>query len=333
MDTLVPKLLNYVDLMNAFLKEFNSLPKIRLEGDNYFNRHRFFNSLPRDSFSAYEKYFHFLEFLHTESLSNYLFFHKGTPYYWMGLCTFYFNDFQSSSFFIDASVSEDIASGKRIKSNTPGMLFLQANPDKPAQAGKRLVEYIEARIQSCINYYIDLTANIQIAHLTIDKIRHSFLKKNLLLKNRHMRSLSTTFLSFMLEWDYLNRLLNIVPHISSIEPFYMHLFKGCILLESLLKNNPIQRPVKTKLCNILQELKPILFLPHINGFGSIDLKEIIKDIKKSPKTLYDAFIFSGRIRNSVSHNIAWSVKLNSSQFQKLHFFISSACLHTINCLY
>jgi len=41
-----------------------------------------------------------------------------------------------------------------------------------------------------------------------------------------------------IEWDYRSTLIELRPGDGTAEPFFIHLFRGCVLFESLLKANP-----------------------------------------------------------------------------------------------
>jgi hypothetical protein len=66
-----------------------------------------------------------------------------------------------------------------------------------------------------------------------------------------------------IEWDYRSTLIELRPGDGTAEPFFIHLFKGCVLFESLLKANPkdIPPPTRHTLDRVLQYLHSHLSTP------------------------------------------------------------------------
>jgi hypothetical protein len=153
---------------------------------------------------------------------------------------------------------------------------------------------------------------------------------------RHWRSLATTLITFVLEWDYLAASLDLRVAEGTAEPFYLHLFKGCVLFESLLKSNPnFSTGFKNsdQLHQILNALMPHLGFGAPKRHGSTIFPDIVADVGKADDQLETAIKYTVRIRNTVGHNLGWDAKFDRSQYDKLAGMVASACLHAINCLY
>jgi len=192
--------------------------------------------------------------------------HKGTPYYWLGSAAYLLNDFESVTFFLDAAVAEDITRNVEPQTHTPAIKFMLLEGELNEQAAFRLVRDAQARMQRNIDIYNRHSGHKSgTENLTLPILRTKLLEK-LFSSDNKWKSIVTTMISFSLEWDYRNQLFDLRPVQGTNEPFFFHLFKGCLLFESLLKNNP-KNPValstkETNLGKILQLLHNALDIDH-----------------------------------------------------------------------
>lgn len=121
----------------------------------------------------------------------------------------------------------------------------------------------------------------------------------------------------------------------TVEPFFIHLFKGCVLFESLLKANPKDTPPSTAptLGLVLQYLSSRLGIPRNVAIGNTDFPAVLSDLSSADDSITTAVQFAGRVRNTVGHNLGWKVALDKSQYDLVARMIASSCLHAIACLY
>jgi hypothetical protein len=191
---------------------------------------------------------------------------KGTPFYWLGVATYSLNDYERSFFFLDAAVKEDSECG--IDPNfflTPVFLFVLLNSTPREQAARALVTDAQNRIRRSITDYNVL---VESDRLSLELLREHFLMKALQINGENWRSLATALITFGLEWDDRNILFDIRPSNGTLEPFFLHLFKGCVLFESILKQNPKFPEAKNK-TNLDQLLK--LLFSHLELEESPDI--------------------------------------------------------------
>ncbi len=255
---------------------------------------------------------------------------KGTPFYWLGAAAYQLHDYESALFFLDAAVAEDL----ELKfEDGPAMQFFLLNGEPRNQAARNLVQDAQNIIVRSIDYYNGLSGATP---FTIVQLREQFLRKALLQGNEHLRSLATPLITFGLEWDGRNQLIDIRPRPGTTEPFFLHLFKGCVLFESILRQNPECPDAKKK-----QDLKQLLDLlaPKL-GFmcGKINSKlpTILTDLDRiNPRdeTVKIAIEFTGKLRNTVGHDLGWKVHLGKIQYQRLFQMVMASCFHAIACLY
>ena len=261
--------------------------------------------------------------------------HKGNPYYWLGITTFLIHDYQTATFFFDAAVTEDLDWGADPeKDPTPAIFFITLDGKQPNQSAQKLVQIAEAKVLISLEFYKSLAGRPSwLPDFSMPRLRAKFLRPALDPKNRGWRTLVTTFISFFLEWDFRNGFFDIRPGKGSVEPFYLHLFKGCVLFESLLKENqskPISDPT---LWSALTSLSKELGFSGKPEDQTWTFPDIINDLSNADHQIETAMRFTYRVRNIAGHHLSWNIDLNQGQYQRLFEMIAASCLHAIACLY
>lgn len=266
--------------------------------------------------------------------------HKGGAFYWLGIASFLINEYEMATFFFDASVSEDIRWGDDPKSAkpTPAMLFMRMDGSQPNQAARDLVGFAQARIESLVKDYNGLSG-------IKNKISIQFLREHLFIpsmqkERERWRSLTSTFISFFLEWDYRNMLFDIRVARGTFEPFYVHLFKGCLLFESLLKENPNDpwippSPRENTLGKVLERYS-VQLGSNVNlgkNISGPDLKTILSDLNSADNSILTSIKFTARLRNTLGHNLGWDIGLHKDEYFRLFQMLASSCIHVLVRLY
>lgn len=266
--------------------------------------------------------------------------HKGGAFYWLGIASFLVNEFEMATFFFDASVSEDIRWGDDHLTNpSPAMRFMRMDGEHPNQAARDLVRFAQARIESLINDYNALSGN-STNNMTIQTLRDHLFIPSILEEHKNWRSLTSTFISFFLEWDYRNMLFDIRLNPGTFEPFYIHLFKGCLLFESLLKENPSDpwtpsSPRENTLGKALEKYSAILGSSVNLGqnISGPDLATVLNDLENADDSIFTSIKFTARLRNTLGHNLGWDIGLTKNQYFRLFQKVASACIHVVARLY
>jgi len=259
--------------------------------------------------------------------------HKGGPYYWLGMAAYMFRDFETSVYFMDAAVSEDLRNNVSVK-DTPAMLFITLRGDHPHQAAKEFVKISEDTIGTIIQTYLKYQGRRStLPDLTLDDLRNGFLYRATQPTNRRLRSVATTLLSFFLEASQRKVQLDNVPNPGSFEPFILHLFKGGLLVESLIKLNPKNPPTDKTLGRVLNHVAGDLGISTGLSISANELQDVINEAESASWTIDNAFQISGRIRNTTGHSLGWEIGLTFNQYGAMFQNLSVACLHTINALY
>lgn len=265
--------------------------------------------------------------------------HKGHPYYFIGISSFLMDDFQTAVYFFDAAVTEDINAGAEPKSNPrPSTKFLMLEGEMDGQAAKPLTALAKEKVKRALEYY---QSNVRKASdtpsLDLEIIRNNFIYYALTANNKPgLRTLATVFITFLIEWDFRKDHFEYGVKQGTSEPFFSHLFRGCLLFESLLKHKPGASPNGINLGDILKDSKFQTSL-RINPIstGKFKLDEVYKKLNEYTDTVtIDQVIqITYMTRNTLGHNFGWDSNISHEQYQKLYFAIAAACLHVIACLW
>ncbi|MCB1078885.1 MAG: hypothetical protein KDM64_13780, partial [Verrucomicrobiae bacterium] len=145
------------------------------------------------------------------------------------------------------------------------------------------------------------------------------------------QTIATSFITFFLEWIDRGELIGLGLPNGTFEPFHLHLMKGCILFESILKlrkpNTKGKQTIDTYISSHHKEL----------GFGADNFRlsgrsfpEVVKNWEnKNARTITEAIEVSAQIRNTISHTFDSDVKITPIGYQSIASAISSACFQAI----
>ena len=307
-----------------------------IDGNRFFNK--FFVELLNDPWKITSRGQELLNACYDTDANAYSRIHKGAVYYYLGLAAFLFQDYEMAAFYIDGAVSEDVHAGAN-EINNPSLAIRFVQLDSSAPENRDFVLDAQARIDAQIQNYI-IRPNAQA--FSLNELRNGFLSPSITPIHANWRTLATTFISFCLEWNYRDMLFNLVPDRGTIEPFFLHLFKGCVLFESLLKENSMRPwnppdPRRNTLGAALIEFHDLLNINPALGtqIGGPDLQTVIADLQGQGvnEGIETAIRFTGRLRNTVGHNLGWKISLTKIEYQRLFQMVTSSCLHAIACLY
>lgn len=193
---------------------------------------------------------------------------KGHPYYFIGIASYLLDDFQTAIYFFDAAVTEDLNGRVDPKTNpSPATRFLMLDGESDKQAAKQLTQYAQKKVERALSYYVNsVTKDANIRILTLDDLRNDFIYYALTSKgNPGLRTLVTAFITYCIEWDFRNEHFDHGVGKGTSEPFFLHLFRGCVLFESLVKlnPNPAYKPTKNTLSRMLNDLLSVLKIDEI----------------------------------------------------------------------
>jgi hypothetical protein len=265
--------------------------------------------------------------------------HKGHPFYFIGITSFLMEDFQTAVYFFDASMTEDFNAGADPKGRAkPSTRFLMMEGEVEGHAAQPLAAVAKAQVERAIKEYLKCTLRSgQELKLGIKEVRSNFIYRSLIAKNKPgLRTLATAFISYFIEWDFRNKHFEYGVKQGTAEPFFSHLFRGCVLLESLLKHNPTIPVMGRLLYGMLTQpdIREALDITAVQGKGvDSTLDDVFQELQNPVTTMDQTMQVAYRARNILGHNLGWDSNINQEQYQKLYFIIAASCLHVIACLW
>lgn len=282
-------------------------------------------------------YVSLLEMIHAHSPDGFTSIHKGTPYYFIGWLAFQVEDFETGLFYIDAAISEDI---RRIGPNynpthdqnpTPAIRFLILERGHFAEQAE--IELEDAVVES-IGQFSE-AANIVInKELFISR----FVLSDMFVDNPTFRTIITSIYTFILEYESRKLQLRLRSSMGgSIEPFLLHLFKGGIIFESLVKMRGAGIGVgtlgralgaHTRNNNALGVTYRRADFPHdISLSQAIDLLHDPEIMQEDCQT--QAYKITYALRNTTGHTLTWLDQFNENTYDALYRHVMGAILWTI----
>lgn len=279
---------------------------------------------------VHERTIPLLQKLKRLDLDAYTRIHKGVPFYFTAISSFYLHNYAEAVYFFDAAVSEDLQNDPG--SRTPAIMFLEMDGDPKNQAARKLSQIAGEKLQAFIDQYNQLPAAIQ---TSIPEIRANFLSRAVG-DRQEWRTLATSLISFLLEWEYLAVLQSVRIADGTREPFFTHLFKGCVLFESLLKANPNEVVPEAQLGKILRRnvgIRRRLGIHRDINITGPAFADVLSYLHNTANSIESTLEITGRLRNTIGHNIGWTTPMTSDEYVLLVNKIMNSILHSISGLY
>lgn len=69
------------------------------------------------------------------------------------------------------------------------------------------------------------------------------------------------------------------------------------------------------------------------SIGKVQLPQVLDEILNVEDQISNAILLTGRLRNTIGHNMGWSAQLLREQYIHSFLLIGISCLHTIATLY
>ncbi len=261
---------------------------------------------------------------------------KSTGFYWLAMAALQVHDYETAVFFMDAAISEEKLNGADFERHpTPTIHFLLLEGEKEDQAAWKETRYAEEKFKRLIDIYNRRKGKRLTTPLRLEDVRQKFLKP-VIMNQERWRTAATAFITFNLEWDFRNTLLDLRTNAGTSEPFIMHLSKGCALLETLLGFQMSRADLKRNK-TLSNKLKVCWGRLNVAGkcpnIGNMTLQKIVKKIRKPTNTIRESIHRTGQLRNAILHNLGTETPLTKGEYQTLYEMIGTACLHVIATLY
>jgi hypothetical protein len=279
---------------------------------------------PYERFSDYEE---LLQILEQDDPDKYHTIHKGTPFYFLSWTAFDLRNFEKSLFYIDAAISEDVRKLPDDWINQPGSAFLTLQ-EPQIQVARRTIENVRQHLDQELNRFNNISG---LPPLSIQSFVDRFVRVLVLEQDITKRTIVSAFYVFLLEFfDRYSELRMRSTFGGSILPFVIHLFKGGLIFESLLKHlyhDPSQ-PRRTLGFIFNSPAFQNDFLGQIPT-GSSTLQEIVDGIQGN--SIQSAFTATSRLRNTTGHNLVWDdVFSNRDTYESLFYQEMNAILYLIS---
>ncbi len=257
---------------------------------------------------------------------------KSTGFYWLAMAALQVHDYETAVFFMDAAITEEKLNGADFERHpTPTIHFLLLEGEKEDQAALPYTRDAEGKFKRLIDIYNRRKGKRQATPLSLEDVRLKFLKPAIMDQER-WRTAATAFITFNLEWDFRNTLLDLRTNTGTSEPFIMHLSKGCALFETLLGFQMSRAALKNNK-TLAKKLEVNWGRLNLAGkcprIGNMTLQKIVKKIRKPTNTVRESIHRTGQLRNAILHNLGTETPLTKGEYQSLYEMIGTACLHVI----
>ncbi len=280
---------------------------------------------PHERFNDYEK---LLKLMFDNDHIKYRSIHKGAPFFFMSWLAFDLRNYEKALFYMDSAISEDIRLDPSDWLSLPAGSFLTLTLPE-FQIAHRTINMIQVLLNKEINRFNSIS---DLKPIIIQNLTEKFVKK--LVQDIEKRTIVSALYVYILEFKERYQELELRSTMGgSIAPFIIHLFKGALIFESLLKYLYVKK----------DEIKKVKTLGNI-----FDLPTFKKDFFAIPKTssysikaIYDyvpdnsiesAFTVTTMLRNTTGHNLIWDDEVfkDSQKYEVLFQQEMNAILYLID---
>lgn len=309
-------------------------------GDNFFETFGVGNTLafadrPFERFACYE---YLLELCKDVDNVKFEQIHKGTPYYFLAWIALEIHGYEKATFYLDSAVAEDIrVEGNNIErglSRPMGqLLFLRPTNDRGERyVAWRVTQELRDLVLSELKDFKNNTA-IEIELLKfIDKFVTFLIKKDI--KNR---SIISALYSYILEFSDRRKMLTLrSKDKGTIEPVIIHLFKGALIFETLLKaiypKNDSGQIIKTLGGLYRNSTYKSKNYPNLEKLTAKSFRQLLSSIKRTKKaTLSLYFRNTTKLRNMTGHSLKWDdIFEDVDNYERLYKQERNALFYLIN---
>lgn len=323
----------------ALSKDLPVLPAAPASEDEFFTRHSvpqrlLIGGAAQHSIVAWENCLHSVKLTDPQRYER---MHKGTPYYFMGVASYLIEDFEKAFFYMDCAVAEDHHIDVTSWRNTPAGYFMRLDDSSPNQFARELTSRTKQAVASALKAVTSLGGAV----LSLQQL-HDKLLTPAIDGTDELRSAVTALFTFILEYEPRSRQLVFASsHGGSGEPFYLHLFKGSLIFETLLKvSRPGQRLAQGTIGTYLGDanIKTMLGLPNqFQGMGNISFNQVIASVHNAV-TNRDPFNerairAAWGVRNTTGHSLAWQTRPKPDEYEMLFNHLLGALFHTVDRLF
>ncbi len=267
--------------------------------------------------------------------------HKGTPFYFLGLASYLAEDFERALYYMDCALAQD----RRLHSERwhliPSGMFVRLDEAPVNQYGRDLVHLSRQHLSEW-NQRMTKAGGTA---LSVEAYRAK-LVNHAMQVDGSLRSAVTAFLSFLLEFPPRQTQLTIAPpEASSGEQFFLHLFKGGVLFETLLKTSPYGKAVrsakpKAMLGDLLTDRALVSALGLAGpprGLSAQTFDDLLAFVDAHEKAGFPFPLRAIRgawgVRNATGHNLAWPHRPSVDDYTRLFLLVFGSVTLAVDRLY
>ena len=288
--------------------------------DEYFVDFRIRNKLNIDHnpFKQIKVYKKLLKELQDKYPYEYKKIHKGTPFFWIGWYSFLAEYYNQAVFYIDAAMSEDKINHKtgdwldsgaamffRLKLTNYQVMFRSSSAPELNEVLKK--EFKRFNL-------LNLNNNINLENFVEDFIENKIYHDN--------TAIITTLYTFILEKNRIMEMLHNKGDGGTIEPMIMHIFKGALIFDTLLKEKHGGDMLGTTLNNCKS-----IYSFDFNKCTPDSFNDIFNYTDNNNKQT--AICITYKLRNKTAHKLDWHDSFNESNYEKVYQNIWNAIFFVI----
>ncbi len=280
---------------------------------------------PSDEIEIYKELLHKIRIQNIEKYDK---IHKGTPFFWIGWNSFLIKNYDQAIFYLDAALAEDRKNHTKWMINpedrkpyptwflSGAAMFLRLGSigyrrfyDKGYSSAPELFNLIETELNRF--------NSVNTSNITISEFINSFVDE--LIDEDNTVILTTLYTFIFQKEDIIDMIRYKGKYGGTIEPIILHLFKGALIFETLIKKQ--YKGNSNTLGRILSESDTETRYNYNfrSGECSASLLEDIFDFisLNDDNTAETAFHITCKIRNTTAHNLIWNDIFTVDKYNKL----------------
>lgn len=311
--------------------------------DHFFNQHLGITHLPL-SFRAPSLSFQlWLDVLHAAREAHRATFvgmHKGTPFFFMAIALYLGFDYPRANHYMTAALTEDRRNfSKPGAEGSAAAQFLLLQDQGSELVWVQPARQARLRLERHISQYNDHTSSA----FNLSLLRSYFLRPALGYQphSSGWQTAAVTLISFILQFDAIyTDLENGAPPGVSMETAFLHLLKGCVLVETLLRfkyggvsdRKTMQATLKGEGYDLANRL--CINISSMETYDASTLEEVLRhlDHQHTNQSIDRVFGITYSLRNQVGHYLGWE-QLTVEQYEGLFRNVLTALLWSIHKLY
>lgn len=280
---------------------------------------------PHERFSDYER---LLELLLKDDSEKYQAIHKGTPFYFMSWLAFDLRDYEKALFCMDAAISEDIRQTPGGWLDLPAGSFLTLQSQE-FEVARRTIAAIRKRLNEQIERFNSLSG---LEPITLQRFIDEFVR--VLVQDVAERTIVSALYVYLLEFDERYEELRLrSTEGGSIAPFIVHLFRGALIFESLLRLLYPRRDDGSMAKTLGHVFHNTVFRHEfVSGVrtSADSLQDIITGI--TGDSMRSAFTTTAKLRNTTGHSLVWDDEVfeDPDQYKQLFHQEINALLYLVS---